>query len=59
MQQGGDNYEFALENPKSKKKKKGSVLKNHHVIKHKTNKQFEKPEIYWPEKHESNIPKST
>jgi hypothetical protein len=37
MQQGGDNYEFALENPKSKKKKKGSVLKNHHVIKHKTN----------------------
>jgi hypothetical protein len=38
MQQGGDNYEFALENPKTKKKKKtGSVLKNHHVIKHKTN----------------------
>jgi hypothetical protein len=22
MQQGGDNYEFALENPKTKKKKK-------------------------------------
>jgi hypothetical protein len=37
MQQGGDNYEFPLENPKSKKKKTGSVLKNHHVIKHKTN----------------------